>query len=96
MQTETASSWNFNSLFEKYSMEEAIKKASDMERERASWSHMPLLEEVYSAGWKEWENMPGAEVIRDLAAWEEGDNRDNRRQPWFPKIHANPYIWSGE
>jgi hypothetical protein len=96
MQTETAPTWNFNTLFEKYPMEEAIKKASEMERERASWSHMPLLEELYRPGWKEWESMPGAEVIRELASWEEGVNRDNKGEPWFPKIHANPYIWSGE
>ena len=96
MQAEAAPTWNFNSLFEKYSMEDAIKKASEMERERASWSHMPILEELYKPGWKEWESMPGSELIRELAAWEEGVNRDYRGEPWFPKIHANPYIWRGE
>jgi len=88
--------WKFNALFERYPMEEAVKKACEMERQRAYSTQVSLLQEIYSSGWTEWRDMPGGQLVQDLIEWDDGIMRDNRDQPWFPKFFANPYVWNGE
>jgi hypothetical protein len=88
--------WRFNPLFAKYSLEDAMQKAVEMERERANWSQLPLLKEIYSPGWKEWKNMPGAQLVEDLMEWENGANKDHEGDPWYPKYYNCGYIWKGE
>ncbi len=77
-------------------MEEAVKRASEMERERAYWSQLPLIQELYKVGWRGWQDLPGAQLIQDLYEWEQGINRQNKNEPSYPKVHSNPYIWKGE
>jgi hypothetical protein len=96
MQTQSTQAWRFNSLFEDRSIEDAVIKASEMERERSRWSQMPLIEELYSAGWKEWQHMPGAQVVQDLVTWENEMNREHKRDPYYPRAHSCQYVWRGE
>jgi hypothetical protein len=90
--------WRFNSLFEHNSLGDAIKKACEMEVERATWTQLPLLQELYRPGWNEWKNFPGpgADLVLELVEWENGVNKDHKGDPWFPKAHACEYAWKGE
>ncbi len=96
MQSSELLPWKFNPLFEKYSMQDAIKKASEMEEERAVWSQVPLLPRIYSKGWKEWQDMPGAGLVGDLIQWWEDDRKDSMGLPWYPNPTNCELVAKGE
>jgi hypothetical protein len=96
-QSRTASQiWKFNSLFEQNSMEDAINKACKMEYERAVWSELPILQEIYAPGWKGWQDMPGAPLVEELIEWEDGLTKDHRDDMSYPKYYNCGYMWKGE
>ncbi len=96
MQTTRLVPWKFNPLFEQYSLQDAVKKASELEEERAVWSQLPLLTEIYARGWKGWQDMPGADLVGDLIKWWEEDRKANLSKPWYPTPSSCDLVWKGE
>src|ERR1700689_5242341 len=88
--------WKFNSLFVENSLDDAMKKAFEQEKERVAFSQMPLVQEIYSDGWDAWKEMPGADLVEELIQWDEAERRQMKDEPLFPGITQNQYIWKGE
>jgi hypothetical protein len=95
-QSQKTVAWKFNPLFEQYSLQDAIKKASEMEEERAMWSQLPILSEIYAKSWKEWQGMPGADLVEDLIGWWEEDRKANLSYAWYPTPTSCELVWKGE
>jgi Iron-containing redox enzyme len=86
----------FNALFDKYPLQEAVKKAREMERERAVWSQSALLQEIYQPTWRGWREMPGGDMVQELLDYYKEERQTYQGEPWYPRPNRWGYLWDGD
>jgi len=76
--------------------DEATKNFAKTERQiNPSGSYNPVRD-LYSLGWKGWQNLPAADFIQELREWDEGFLKDHRDEPFTPVIDISRLVWDGE